>query len=349
MKLTSRTGLALAVALAVLTGLVAASTSGAARSAQITIGYAAPGLVGGQRDILTSLQRYAKRKGWKVIVANSNGDAQKQVSQIEDFVSRGVDAIVAVPQDSAAICAGVKAAVAKKVPFYTIDRAPQGCKVNMILQSDNFLAGQQSGRAVVGLLTKRYGSPKGKVLEITGDLTQNVAQLRGGGFQDVIKKQKGIKLITKQGNWDAALGQQIARDILSANSDLDAIYMHSDAVYMPGTLAVLEQLKKLSKRGAKGHVILAGVDGSPAGVQAIRAGWADQSSGQPIPDFGSIVDYIQKELNGQKLTVGKVVKKGALWSPAYIKSTKEGLQLNLSTTNITIANANHPGLWANQK
>jgi ABC-type sugar transport system substrate-binding protein len=342
----------LALAAAAVAALAAAATIAAApakTTKTVTIGYAAPGLVGGQRDILRGFQHWAQQKGWKVNVADSQNDAQKQVSEIENFVAAGVDAIVAVPQDSRAICSGVQAAQKAHVPFYTIDRAPIGCKINMSVLSDNFLAGKQSGDAMVSLLKGRYGSAKGKVLEITGDLTQNVAQLRGGGFESVIKKNKGIKLITKQGNWDAAKGQEIARDVLTANPDLDGIYMHSDAVYMPGTLAVLKQVQKLAKRGQKGHVILTGVDGSPAGVQAIRDGWADESSGQPIPDFGIITNYIQKELKGQKITAGTVVKNGALWSPAKIKSTPEGFSLVLSTTYITIKNANNPGLWANQK
>lgn len=333
--------------------LGATATANAAPGAKgkktITVGYAAPGLVGGQRDILRGFQRWASRKGWKVTVADSQGDARKQGSQIQTFVAAGVDAIVAVPQDSRAICASIQAATKAKVPFYTIDRAPIGCRIDMSVLSDNFLAGKQAGEAMVRLLTQRYGKPKGKVLEITGDLTQNVAQLRGAGFESVIKKYKDITLITKQGKWDAALGQSIARDVLTANPDLDGIYMHSDAVYTPGTLAVLKQLKKLSKRGQKGHVFLTGVDGSPAGVQAIRDGWGDESSGQPIPDFGIITNFIQKQLNGQKIKPGIVTEKRALWSPAKIKATPEGLSLVLSTTVITIKNANNPGLWANQK
>ena len=61
----------------------------------------------------------------------------------------------------------------------------------MVVLSDNYLAGKQSGEATVEFLKAKYGAPKGKVLEITGNLAQNVAQLRGGGFNDVMKQYPG--------------------------------------------------------------------------------------------------------------------------------------------------------------
>jgi len=92
----------------------------------------------------------------------------------------------------------------------------------MTVLSDNYLAGQQSGEAVVAYLTEKYGEPSGTVLEITGNMAQNVAQLRGGGFQDVINANEGIELITQIGDWEADKGVDIVRDLASAE-DLDAI------------------------------------------------------------------------------------------------------------------------------
>ena len=93
-------------------------------------------------------------------------------------IAQGVDAIVAVPDDSAGICVAVQNAKDQGIPFYTIDHSPSGCEINMTVLSDNYLAGQQSGEAVVAYLTEKYGEPSGTVLEITGNMAQNVAQLR---------------------------------------------------------------------------------------------------------------------------------------------------------------------------
>ena len=315
----------------------------------VTVGYSAPSLVGGQLDIQNSLVVAAQKKMWQVITVNANGDSQRQNDDIDYFVSLGVKAIVAVPNDSAGICAGVEKATKAGIPFYTIDRSPSGCKINMTVLSDNRQAGQQSGQAVVDFLTQKYGAPKGKVLGITGDLGQNVGVLRRDGFHDILDKNTDIQVIQKVGNWQADLGQNIVTDVATGNPDLDAIYMHSDFVYMSGTIAALKQLNMLFKRGEKGHIFLAAVDGGPIGLQAIRDGWADQCSVQPVPDFGIVVNWIEQELGGQPVKEGPVVQEGALWSPAQIKINTDGTpELFLSTTSATEKNVDDPGLWGNK-
>jgi ABC-type sugar transport system substrate-binding protein len=328
---------------------VAPFAAPAAAQEPVTIGYSCPELAGGQMDIQLSLSVAAGLKGWRVITANARADAQRQNDDIDYFISLGVDAIVAVPFDSAAICAGIEKATAAGIPFYTIDRSPSGCKINMTVLSDNRQAGQQSGQAVVDFLTQKYGEPKGKVLEITGNLGQNVGVLRRDGFHDILDKQANIQTIQKVGDWQADKGQNIVTDVATANPDLDAIYMHSDFVYMSGTIAALRQLNMLFPRGEKGHIFLAAVDGGPIGLQAIRDGWADQCSTQPVPDFGIVVNWIEQELNGQPVKEGPVVQEGALWSPAQIKINADGTpELFLSTTSATEKNASDPGLWGNK-
>jgi ABC-type sugar transport system substrate-binding protein len=315
---------------------------------KVIIGYSAPGLVGAQAQIQAGLVNGAEAKGWEVLTTTSGGDANKQLNDIRDFIAQGVDAIVAVPDDSAGVCVVVKEAQDAGIPFYTIDRSPSGCRINMTVLSDNFLAGQQSGEAIVAFLTERHGSPKGKVLEITGNLAQNVAQLRGGGFHDVVDKHPEIEVISKVGDWDSAKGADIVRDVATTETDLDAIYMHSDCAYGPSVVQTLAEIGRNAKRGEEGHVHLSGVDGCLVALDFVRAGTFDQSSNQPIPDFGVVAaDFIEKELRGEKIGVQEVVQEGALWSPARIEESDVGLQLLLSTTSVGQENVDDARLWGN--
>jgi ABC-type sugar transport system substrate-binding protein len=242
----------------------------------------------------------------------------------------------------------VQAAKEVGIPFYTIDRSAIGCQVEMTVLADNYLGGNQSGEAMVAHLIKKFGAPKGTVLEITGNLAQNVAQLRGAGFDDIINQYPDIKLIIKEGSWDAAKGVEIVRDVLSAQP-VDGIYMHSDCVYSESTVQTLKELDQYAPRGEEGHIFIAAIDGCAGNLALIREGSTDQASGQPIPDFGSmVVEYIEKKLNGEAIEPGQVVQEGALWSPAQLKMTDVGFQLFLSTTDISIDNVENPGLWGNQ-
>lgn len=331
---------------AVLAGVALVDDS--ARADKVVIGYSAPGLVGAQAQIQAGLVNGAKAKGWEVVTTTSGGDPQKQLNDINDFIAQNVSAIVAVPDDSAGICVSVAAAEDAGIPFFTIDRSPTGCAIAMTVLSDNFLAGQQSGEAVVAFLTERHGAPKGKVLEITGNLAQNVAQLRGGGFHAVVDKHPDIEVISKVGDWDSAKGADIVRDVGTTQADLDAIYMHSDCAYGPSVVQTLKEIGRLHIRGQDGHVHLSGVDGCLVALDFIREGVFDQSSNQPIPDFGVLAaDFIEKLLGGGTIEPQEVVEEGALWSPARVESSDVGPQLFLATTSVTIDNVDDPRLWGN--
>jgi simple sugar transport system substrate-binding protein/ribose transport system substrate-binding protein len=333
----------------ILAAIVAAAASTSALAAdKVVIGYSAPALLGGQGQIQAGLLNGAKAKGWEVVTLTSGGDAQKQLNDINDLIAQKVAAIVAVPDDSAGICQAVAAAKEAKIPFYTIDRAPSGCEVDMVVLSDNYLAGKQAGEAMVAFLKARHGSVKGKVLEITGNLAQNVAQLRGAGFNDVMKQHPEVEVISKVGDWDASKGVDIVRDVVSAQADLDGVYMHSDCVYATGTVQTLKELGKDALAGKDGHIFLASVDACLGALELMREGKFDHASNQPIPDFGVLaVDFIEKRLKGEEIKPGEVKVEGALWSPARVEPADVGLQLFLSTTAVNSTNMNDERLWGN--
>jgi ABC-type sugar transport system substrate-binding protein len=317
------------------------------REGPITIGYGAPGLDAFQAGVMYSVINYAEGKGWKVIPADAARDAEKQANQIDDFISLGVDAIVAVPEDSQAFCASVAKAVEAGIPIYTIDRAPAGCEVNMVVQADNSLGGVQSAEAIVKFLEEKYGEAKGTVLELQGDMGQNVAQLRSAGFNETMAQYPGITVVSKPTEWKGEKFFQSTLDVVGSQ-EVDAIYAHSDSVGTIPILQALEQLGKKIKAGEEGHIYLATIDGTPNCLSNIREGYQDQCSSQPNPDFGILVNYIEKEFNGEAIEPGDVIQEGAPWSPAKIETSDVGLMLNLATTSVTSENVDDPALWGNK-
>jgi len=317
-----------------------------AQDEEIVIGYSAPGLDAFQAGVMDSVGRYAAEKGWQVVNQNSPRDAELQANQIEFLIALDVAAIVAVPVDSQAFCASVRRAEAAEIPIYTIDRAPIGCKVNMTVQADNYLGGKQSGEAIVAFLTEKYGEPKGLVLELQGDMGNNVAQLRSAGFNDVVAEYEGIEVVSIPTEWQQEKFFQGTLDVVGSR-DVDAIYFHSDSVGAIPILQALEQLGKKVPAGEEGHIFLASIDGTPNCLEAIREGFQDQCSSQPTPAFGILVDYVEMELNGETIEPGIVEKEDAPWSPATIEESETGLMLNLATTNVTAENVDDPTLWGN--
>ena len=315
---------------------------------QVLIGYGAPELTAAQAGpIKRSFVDRARARGWEVLQANAESDPQVQAGQVDYFIGRKVDAVVVVPVSSTGICDAVAHARRAGIPFFTIDRAPIGCEVELSVLSDNRLAGMQAGEAMVRMLTLRHGRPQGVVLEYQGDRRQNVAQLRGSGFHAVIDAYPGIRVISREARWDPAQVAIVTRSEMG-NRDIEGVYLHSDALGIPVILPILKELGRLHPRGSPDHVFITGVDGSREALEAIRQSWADQCSSQPLPDFAIVVDYIERRLRGERLEEGVVTREGVPWSPAHLHHAATGWQLELATTTVTVENVDSPTLWANQ-
>jgi len=321
-----------------------------ARPRQVTVGYGAPETTAAQSvAIQRPFVERARSKGWEVLIANAEGDAQVQVGQIDYLLSRKVDAMVVVPVSSTAICSAVEKVRKAGVLFLTIDRGTIGCPVDLSILSENWLAGVQAGEAMVRLLAMRHGgSPAGAVLEFQGDLRQNVALQRGEGFHSVVDAYPAIRVIRRETRWDPSRVAAVAR-VEVTDPAIEGIYLHSDALGLPVLLPILKELGRLHPRGAPGHMIIVGVDGAAVALDGIRQGWVDQSSSQPLPDFALAADYAERLLGGESLEEGLVTKPGAPWSPARLHRSPTGWLLELATTSVTAENVDSPALWANQR
>ena len=318
-----------------------------AKDTSIQIGYAAPALYGGQKMIEDAFALALNKNGWAIITTNADADPQKQNDDIDYLLALGVDAIVTVPEDSAGICTAVEKAKAAGVPFFTIDRSVAGCSIDMTVESDNFLAGAQAGQKMVDMLTEQYGEAAGKVLEITGNLGQNVGQQRRDGFHSVVDTYSDIEVIQKVGDWDAAKGQQIAIDVLTAEPDLRGIYFHSDNVYGPGTVAALEQVRgSVPLRGETGHMIMTSVDCGPWALENIWSGMHVGCGGQPVSDFPVVTYYMDKVFKGEAIEEGEYVQEGAIWSPAKVAKDADGnFHLFLATLLVDESNIATDAPW----
>jgi simple sugar transport system substrate-binding protein len=310
------------------------------------VGYMAPNSAQGQIMFMESFKRYAEEAGMQVIDVNAESDVAKQDTQCTDLISKGVNAIVMVPVDSQAISACVDHASAANIPVFGIDRQPFNAKTIMTVMSDNYMAGKQGAQCVVDRLTEKYGSAKGIVIEVTGDLGTNVAQLRGKGFEDEIKKYPDIQLTTLPTDWSPEKGASVVQNAFAKEPGIDAIFWHSDYTGA-GIIPAMGEIGKNAKVGEEGHVILCGIDGDPNSLKNMAEGLQDATVNQPMLDFGVLANFVKKYLDGETLTTGAYTQEGAHWSPAEITDSDYGLALLMGTWLITKADVNDPTLWGN--
>ena len=139
----------IAAAVAVFGSYASFSSPAFAEEKPITIGLAVANL---QADffnqIKQSVEREAKAKGIKVITVDAKGDAATQVSQIQDLITRGVDALIYIPAGATAAGVPVKAAKDAKIPVVAVDRNPPDVPADTFIATDSVGAARTLGEHV---------------------------------------------------------------------------------------------------------------------------------------------------------------------------------------------------------
>jgi ribose transport system substrate-binding protein len=198
-----------------------------------------------------------KELGAEVLVESAEYDLAKQTSQIEDFITKGVDVILLNAVDTKGIAAAVQQAKGAGIPVIAVDTNAEG-GVDATVTSDNYQAGKLAGEYVVEQL-----NGKGNIVIIDGPPVSAVTD-RIQGFEDVIK-DSGIKVVAKQngeGNREKAL--TVMESILQANpsGSIDAVFAINDPEAI-GVEIAQEQA------GRKDEFFVVGVDGAPEAADAM--------------------------------------------------------------------------------
>jgi ribose transport system substrate-binding protein len=337
----SRSGLRLGgLCLAAAAGLYLGAPAPAAADS-FTMGYSVGFLTDPFQAIQVDLTiAGAKAAGLKTLpVANANGDAGKQITDMRNLIAQGAQGIILVPTDSDAIVPGLKFAASKNVPVVSIDIGPAGGKTAMIVRANNLRMGEDAckwlGQAVGG---------KGTVLSMMGDQATTNGRDRTTGFNDCMQKSfPGIKVIQQPTYWKTEKATAVAQTVVSSTPDLGGIYMQSDSVMLAGVLNVLKSAGKLKAVGEAGHIPLISIDATPFALEKIREGWLDAAVSQPLDLYVKYgVIYLQAAVAGQTFKLGPTDH------DSEIVDYKGNPMDLLPAPVITKDQASDPKLWGNQ-
>lgn len=245
-----------------------------------------------------AIKAEAAKDGMAVEVTAGELDPVKQKDQVQDFITRRVDAIILCPCDSKAIGTSISAANKAGIPIFTADIASLGgpdAKVISHVATDNLGGGRMAGEAMIEAL-----NGKGKVAIIDHPEVESVI-LRAKGFEEAVAKHNArggdqIEIVAKlpgRGAKDQSF--KAAEDLLQAHADLSGIFAINDPSAL-GAVAALEKAGKLA------NVKVIGFDGQPEAKQAIKDGKIYADAVQDPKAIGvQTVVAIKKYLAGDDL------------------------------------------------
>lgn len=214
-----------------------------------------------QIAVTEGAQAKAAELGVELTILSADQDAATQISQIEQCVSEGYNAILFEPVDPDGLRDAAKAAadagvVVINVVSFCTDWENAG--IAAVSCGNNIKAGENEMQHVADLL-----GGKGNVAILTGPSAVTDALDRLTGYENILANYPDMKQVVAPADcqWDTAKAQATVESWLSAY-DLDAIVCQNDGMAVGAGNAA----------GADSGIVIAGLDGTPDGYEAIKDG-----------------------------------------------------------------------------
>lgn len=234
-------------------------------------------------------KKAAKQAGVSLTVVDASDDATKQVSDIEDLVSKNVSVLIVNPVDSDAVTGAVEAAIEKGVKVISVDRVVNGVDIDCQIASDNVAGAELATQYIVDTLGENV-----KTAELVGTSGASAAIDRSQGFHNVADKK--LKIVASQtADFDRTQGMTVMENMLQADSSIQAVFAGNDEMALGAVEAI---------SGAKKDVLVVGFDATDDAIEAIRQGRMGATIAQQPDLIGSTAVE-----NAIKLTKGESIPK----------------------------------------
>lgn len=202
--------------------------------------------------------------GVKIILFEAGGYANidRQVQQIEDFISMGVDAIIICATSLEGTVAIVDEAVAAGIPVINTNVMTGSKNVATRIRSDDSYIGQLQAEYMAKKL-----NGKGKVIMISGPAGTSWAMERGAGFRTTIEKNfPDIEILDERFcESTPAVGLALMDDMLIA-------YPNIDGVMTGGAILGLGVAEAIFEAGKSGQIVVTTADFSEDVIESIKEG-----------------------------------------------------------------------------
>jgi ribose transport system substrate-binding protein len=325
---------------AVVVGLVIGQP--AAAQDKGTIYYMIPTLIDEfQTETQKTIESAFGAMGYKVVSVDAQNRADLQFNQMEDVIALKPDAIIIAAVDFDSIIPAIDKARAAGIKVMAYDRTIKGTTLDLTSVAGTVEIGRLSADQVIRLLTERYGSAKGKVLQILGDPGDNYTLDIQKGFEEVMTaRAPEVQLITNAAlQWEPTNAAKIAEDQLLVHPDIDVIYTHAGHLMVP-IISILEV------KGKKpGDMLLLASTGMPVSLDLVRSGWQQVEVEQPLyAQIYGLAMFTPKILAGGKLEPGSY---DVIGLKSELTMEEWGPNLKIPGAAITKDNVDDKRFWGN--
>jgi ribose transport system substrate-binding protein len=241
-------------------------------------------------QIKQAAEAQGELRGVEIITVDAKGDGATQVSQVQDLLTQGIDALIYIPAGAAAATVPVKLARREGIPVVNVDRNAAGAPGDTFIATDSVTSAYQVCRYII-----EQAGGEGQMIIVHGQKGTTPEVDRSQGCGEAISQFPGVEVVAEQWSnmWSQDEGFQITQNLLQANPDVNLIFAQADALALGAAQAV--QVANLPQR-----IWIAGFDGDTAALEALRDGVFDVTATQQTQKMGRMaVDDAIALINGE--------------------------------------------------
>jgi D-xylose transport system substrate-binding protein len=225
-----------------------------------------------------AIQAAIEAAGGTYISSDAGSSAEQQLTDVENLIAQGADALIILAQDGTAILPAVASALEQGIPVVAYDRLVEDPGA-LYITFDNVGVGRLQAEVVYGMV------PSGNYVIIKGDSGDANADFLRDGYEQVIGDAVSAGDIVIVGetytdNWDPSLAQTHMEQFLTqANNEVDAVLSENDGM-ASGVVSALEA------QGLAGVIPVSGQDGDLAALNRVALGTQSVSVWKDARDLG---------------------------------------------------------------
>lgn len=284
--------LALLAVLAVVSVLVLAPRHGHAQ----TVGFAQVGSESDWRRSFTdSVMHEAATRAIDLTLFNADGDPERQVAAVRDFIRRRVDAIVIAPVVLSGWTDVLEEAKAAAIPVFIVDRAVDA-------DPNLYVARIAANFNLEGKLAAAWLAQESRgrctILELEGTAGSAAAVERKRGFAAIIAEFPDMRVVgARSGNFTREGGRAAMEALLAdlGTGPPCAVFAHNDDMMF----GAIEAMKAVGLEPGRLPLTVS-VDAVAPALQAVQAGILNATVELRSNIGGEIFDVVQAYLRGRR-------------------------------------------------
>lgn len=257
-----------------------------------------------------AMEAYAKEKNITLKIEDAEYDVNKQISQVENLISQGIDVLILVAID--VITAGDLVEKAKRagVKVVAYEARILNTDLEILVTFDHLMAGELQGRFLIAKV------PVGNYIILYADLPYD-SSLRDGAMSYInplviigninIVEEEGIK------DWDPKIAFEVVKDALISNTN------NVDAILAPNDSIAGAAIEALQTQGLAGKVVVTGQDAELAAIQRIIQGTQSMTLFKDTRESAKkTIDVAIQLANGEPILSDTALFNGKMYVPTVL-------------------------------